>query len=122
MDFVIEVFMSLGLCITSTASGSVCGLNSYASLCDSLSRVECTCNKGYETDDGINCTSKLMIERSQQNLLSLSTDINECGNSTILCDQQCIDTDGSFVCDCDDGYDLQSDNRTCRGINNAMKW
>ncbi len=52
-----EPFLT-GICITSAASGSVCGFNSVATMCDSLSRVECACKDGFETEDGINCTSK----------------------------------------------------------------
>ena len=42
-------------------------------------------------------------------------DINEC-NGDHECDQVCTNTDGSFVCSCDDGYLLQADGRTCEGI------
>jgi len=47
-------------------------------------------------------------------LIIMFSDINECsGNHT--CDHACADTHGSFVCSCDDGFDLQSDGRTCIG-------
>jgi len=43
-----------------------------------------------------------------------SQDINEC-NGDHECDQVCTNTDGSFVCSCDDGYLLKADGRTCKG-------
>ena len=41
-------------------------------------------------------------------------DVNEC-NGDHECDHNCINTVGSFVCSCDDGYLLQDDGRTCEG-------
>ena len=45
------------------------------------------------------------------------TDINECVNrSTIDCTQQCINTPGSYECDCYDGYRAITANATqCEG-------
>jgi len=47
-------------------------------------------------------------------------DIDECANrSTIDCTQQCINTPGSYECDCYDGYREITANATqCEGINN----
>ena len=48
----------------------------------------------------------------------LSTiDIDECnGNSTIVCSQQCVNTPGSYQCDCYDGYQPIDVNATqCEG-------
>ena len=49
----------------------------------------------------------------------LSTDINECvDTSTINCSQRCINTPGSYECDCYDGYQAITANATqCEGIN-----
>ena len=46
-----------------------------------------------------------------------SLDIDECGNSsTIDCTQQCINTAGSYECDCYDGYRAITANATqCKG-------
>ena len=43
------------------------------------------------------------------------TDINECENSG-TCDHRCINTIGSFVCDCYPGYQLNDDLMTCSGM------
>ena len=44
-----------GECITSAASGRVCGLNSVTAECDSLNATTCTCNRGYMSVDGLIC-------------------------------------------------------------------
>ena len=56
-------------------------------------------------------------------------DIDECGNSNVTgynvtingtaigeCDQECINTPGSYSCHCIYGYRLNADNHTCAGI------
>ena len=45
----------------------------------------------------------------------LITDINECSDSNGGCDDDCINTIGSFFCECDSGYALQSNGKTCNG-------
>ena len=43
-------------------------------------------------------------------------DINECShNETSNCDQLCINTDGSFVCACEEGYQLREGTNQCEG-------
>ena len=42
-------------------------------------------------------------------------DINECTANTDGCDQGCVNTVGSFVCSCNNGYTLTSDGKTCSG-------
>ena len=44
----------------------------------------------------------------------LFKDVNEC-NGDHECDHDCMNTVGSFLCSCDDGYLLQPDGRTCEG-------
>ena len=47
------------------------------------------------------------------------TDINECENSGI-CDDRCINTIGSFFCECYPGYQLNNDDLvTCSGMKNT---
>ena len=41
------------------------------------------------------------------------TDVDEC--SLNYCDQTCTNTIGSFVCECDIGFQLGSDLMTCTG-------
>ena len=42
-------------------------------------------------------------------------DINEC-NGDHFCDHNCINVEGSYICSCDPGYELQPDGRTCEGL------
>ena len=43
-------------------------------------------------------------------------DIDECSENTDGCAQQCTNTDGSFICSCDSGYTLGSDQWSCIGV------
>ena len=44
-------------------------------------------------------------------------DIDECSNSTLnTCQHICKNTIGSYYCECNQGYTLQSDNRTCESM------
>lgn len=43
------------------------------------------------------------------------TDIDECSFSSYMCQYQCINTPGSYFCECPEGYQLQG-NRLCQGI------
>ncbi|XP_071477663.1 uncharacterized protein [Diadema antillarum] len=53
------------------------------------------------TGDGLNCF-----------------DIDECFNSSLnACEQNCENTDGSYICSCKGGYMLQLDQRNCSDIN-----
>ena len=42
-------------------------------------------------------------------------DINECAEDTDDCAQTCTDTDGSYTCLCDVGYELANDEHGCDG-------
>ena len=42
--------------------------------------------------------------------------MNECEQNIAGCEQQCINTNGSFVCDCDRGYEVNvMDSSKCGG-------
>ena len=84
----------------------------------------CTCAPGWT---GINCetgsykiaisfTSCMhgMLSNSTSCIIMFLKDINEC-NGHHQCDHECINMDGSYTCSCDPGYELDSDNRTCKG-------
>ena len=53
---------SIGACITSASAGDVCGLNSVATKCDNLTATMCSCNEGYESEDGLICNGMLIIK------------------------------------------------------------
>ena len=42
-------------------------------------------------------------------------DINECATNNGGCSQVCTDNEGSFVCSCNTGYELDADGTTCNG-------
>ena len=42
-------------------------------------------------------------------------DINECAANNGGCSQVCTDNEGSFVCSCNTGYELDADGATCNG-------
>ena len=50
------------------------------------------------------------------------SDINECANDSLNgCNQICTNTIGSFLCECNNGYELGDDLMTCSGLyNNIM--
>ncbi|XP_046995596.1 low-density lipoprotein receptor-related protein 2 [Schistocerca americana] len=45
-------------------------------------------------------------------------DLNEC-EPPGMCSQHCQNTKGSFICYCEENYVLESDNRTCKAINES---
>ena len=52
-------------------------------------------------------------------VLLLLKDVNEC-NGDHECDHSCANLDGSYTCSCDPGYELQSDHRSCEGVNYVL--
>ena len=48
-------------------------------------------------------------------LIPLFVDIDECAMNTDGCDQQCINTLGSFMCNCSEGYLINDDGFSCDG-------
>lgn len=47
-----------------------------------------------------------MVYYNRQLNFYLHADIDECAENNGLCDQTCTNTEGSFFCDCDTGYQL----------------
>ena len=48
--------------------------------------------------------------------ISILSDIDECSDGTHNCSQICTNTNGSFICECNDGYELNFDGATCNGM------
>ena len=46
----------------------------------------------------------------------LFTDINECLDNNGGCEHTCLNTAGSYKCECMDGYKLHKNKRTCEGM------
>ena len=54
-------------------------------------------------------------------IFSLLIDIDECVDNNGGCHQLCNDTDGSYECDCYEGYQLLPDDVTCEGMYHKSK-
>ena len=57
-------------------------------------------------------TSSLVFDHKNPPLF---TDINECATNNGGCSQVCLNTEGSYSCDCYPGYELGFNNHTCNG-------
>lgn len=71
---------------------------------DHFGRVVCTCYPGYRYDR----------ERHRRRERPYCLDVDECANANeTLCSQRCVNTAGSYRCECERGYFLQQDGRSC---------
>lgn len=53
--------------------------------------------------------------------ITFTVDDNEClSNSTNACQQVCINTPGSYACQCNDGFELNTNGRDCTGIDKLI--
>ena len=57
----------------------------------------------------------MQVLGNAQNLISFDTDVDECGEGMHRCQQVCQNTIGSHTCDCNDGFMLGTDGRSCNG-------
>ena len=48
-------------------------------------------------------------------ILLMCPDIDECAEGSDNCNQLCVDTSPGFMCDCNNGFMLDTDNKTCVG-------
>ncbi|XP_017208271.1 collagen and calcium-binding EGF domain-containing protein 1 isoform X1 [Danio rerio] len=71
---------------------------------DHFGRVVCTCYDGYRYDR----------ERHRNREKPYCLDIDECANNNeTVCSQMCVNTPGSYRCDCHSGFYLEDDGKTC---------
>ena len=58
------------------------------------------------------------LDHTMDLIVQCSLDINECADDSLNgCNQICTNTIGSFVCECNSGYELGDDLMTCEDIN-----
>ena len=48
-------------------------------------------------------------------------DLNECAQNNGGCSHTCTNTEGSYVCSCNVGYELDTDNHTCFDIDECVR-
>lgn len=104
-DFGFELDEMTGNCddIDECASGqNRCGRNTRC--VNTEGSFQCDCNHGFRKD---------FYDRS------FCVDVDECATPGI-CQQSCQNTYGSYRCYCTHGYTLNSDNRTCRDIDECQ--
>ncbi len=63
----------------------------------------------------------LLSLQSYKCCLFISVDIDECSSNNGGCSQICINTMGSFFCDCNAGYSLDGEGRTCNGASSVRQ-
>lgn len=69
-------------------------------------------------------TKSLMqfVSRRQLSITSLSLDIDECIVNGVMCrNGRCVNTEGSFQCICNAGFELTPDGKNCIGKEQARK-
>lgn len=77
----------------------------------------CKCKTGFElSSDGHHCSGNYKLVYNQYMYTDVITiDINECESKNGGCDDNCINTIGSFYCTCEDGYELNDNELSCDG-------
>lgn len=65
--------------------------------------------------DKLLCTSANIDIDCVCGLMSVS-DVNECEQGSHSCSDICVNTIGSYYCDCPLGYELESSSHDCRGM------
>ena len=51
-----------------------------------------------------------------------NSDINECDADNGGCSHDCVNKEGSFECKCNSGFELEDDNKACKGITSYHYW
>ena len=52
----------------------------------------------------------------RNSIIYFNPDVNECDVDNGNCSQICTNTNGSFICECNVGYQLDTDGTTCNGL------
>lgn len=90
---------------------------------------ECVCPKGYQVDGGRSCVGKYIVRISLIKkwksvhcwILQLSTDVDECSTKQHNCQYLCINTVGSFKCECPHGF-VQEVGKNCKVMKDSKKF
>ena len=73
--------------------------------------------------EAVNCDMFCIADYALRRLVSvlLHADINECTRKIDSCDELCINTPGSYRCDCPAGFELQYDQQSCADIDECAR-
>ena len=66
--------------------------------------------------DNYTCTGMIVYNN---NKIYTLTDIDECTTGNNYCEHNCYNTEGSYICDCQAGFEL-SNNLTCSDIDECL--
>eukprot|EP00049_Salpingoeca_infusionum_P014685 m.277599 g.277599 ORF g.277599 m.277599 type:complete len:1768 (+) comp15730_c0_seq1:122-5425(+) len=108
------LFDSFGNATASFASSNISALSPNSTTFSYLSTATYNCSTGYSSDGAatsattvqLSCNSTLQYDPTE---LQGCLDVNECLNNP--CDHTCANTEGSFICSCDQGYEVDPADR-----------
>ena len=85
-----------------------CGTSGCNQTCTNIvDSYICSCFDGYILDaDGHSCNGKVYIAHTTLFNNCFLSDVDECSEGTDGCHQQCLNTQGSYICSCNTGYEL----------------
>ena len=55
----------------------------------------------------------ILSQHRRADIVSTFLDVEECLDVSIICDQLCINSVGTYECSCEEGYRIGSDGKTC---------
>lgn len=55
----------------------------------------------------------ILPQHRRADIVSTFLDVEECLDVSIICDQLCINSVGTYECSCEEGYRIESDGKTC---------
>ncbi|CAG2199971.1 unnamed protein product [Mytilus edulis] len=90
------------------------------SMLENTEGAELTIDKATNQNSGIySCMAGNVVTNiTSGDAFILAKDINECTDQLSVCQQVCINTNGSYYCQCGRNYNLENDGKTCSAENN----
>lgn len=98
--------------------------NKCSHFCDSNREPICYCPENYklDEDDGHTCKENVKCEKGFHLHDQKCDDIDECLEENICLNGKCENNEGSFICSCDTGYELELNNHTCLDIDECIQF